>query len=108
MYVGLHFINFFAVDYGFNLTLIREDALLTKRFILAGLAAFLLLLPLAITSADGLRKRLGRSWQYLRWLSYPAAVLAVVHYIWQTRIDFRLPFIYGGVLYFCWRSVFRS
>lgn len=98
MYVSLHFINFVAVDYGFNFTLIREDALLGKRFILAGLTAFLLLLPLAVTSISSWRKRLGQNWQRLRWLSYPAAILAVVHYIWQTKADIRLPLIYGGVL----------
>ncbi len=98
MYVSLHFINFIAIDYGFNFTLIREDALLGKRFILAGLAALLLLLPLAITSTSGWRKRLGENWRRLHWLSYPAGILAVVHYIWQTKVDIRLPLIYGGVL----------
>lgn len=98
MYVSLHFINLVAVDYGFNFTLIREDALLGKRFILAGLAAFVLLLTLAITSTSGWRKRLGENWRRLHWLSYPAAILAVVHYIWQTKADIRLPLIYGGVL----------
>lgn len=100
MYGSLHFINFVAIDYGFNFTLIRADALPGKRFILAGLLAFLLLLPLAVTSTAGWRRLLGENWRRLHWLAYPAAVLAVVHYAWQTKADFRLPLEYGGVLVF--------
>lgn len=98
LYVSLHFVNFVAMDYGFNFTFIQADALLGKRFILAGFAAFLLLLPLAVTSTTGWRRRLGENWRRLHWLAYPAAVLAVTHYIWQTKADFRSPLIYGGVL----------
>jgi sulfoxide reductase heme-binding subunit YedZ len=63
-----------------------------------GFASFILLLLLAITSIKRLRRRLGKNWQRLHWLVYLAATLAVVHYIWQTKVDIRLPFIYGGVL----------
>jgi len=98
LYVGLHFANLVAVDYGFNLTLISRDALFVKRFMLAGVGAFVLLLPLAITSIDGLSGRLRGGWQYLRMLTYPAAVLAVVHFIWQAKIDLRLPLVYAGIL----------
>jgi sulfoxide reductase heme-binding subunit YedZ len=96
-YALLHFINFIAIDYGFNFTLIRED-LFEKRYAIVGFASFILLLLLAITSIKRLRRRLGKNWQRLHWLVYLAATLAVVHYIWQTKVDIRLPFIYGGVL----------
>ncbi|MBI2857451.1 MAG: sulfoxide reductase heme-binding subunit YedZ [Chloroflexi bacterium] len=98
MYASLHLINFVAVDYGFNLTLLKEDALPGKRFILAGLAAFVLLFTLAITSISGWKERLGHNWRRLHWLVYPAAILAVTHYLWQTKADFRQPLIYLGVL----------
>ena len=96
-YALLHFINFIGIDYSLNFALIRED-LFEKRYAIAGFASFLLLLPLAITSFKRLRQRLGKNWQRLHWLVYPAAILAVVHYIWQTKADIRLPVIYGGVL----------
>lgn len=96
-YALLHFINFIGIDYGFNFALIRED-LFAKQYALAGFASFILLLPLAITSINRLRQRLGKNWQRLHWLVYLAASLAVVHYVWQTKVDIRLPFIYGGVL----------
>jgi methionine sulfoxide reductase heme-binding subunit len=98
MYISLHLSNYVALDYGFNLTFIREDALFTKRFILAGLASFILLIPLAFFSINRIRKRLGEKVKYFSWLSYAAAILGELHYIWQTKIDFRLPLIYGGVL----------
>jgi sulfoxide reductase heme-binding subunit YedZ len=98
MYISLHLINYIALDYGFNFTFIREDALFEKRFILVGLAGFLLLLPLAVFSIGRLRKKLGRKWEYLGWLTYAAAILGELHYIWQTKIDLSIPFIYGGIL----------
>jgi sulfoxide reductase heme-binding subunit YedZ len=96
-YALLHFINFIGIDYGFNFALIRED-LFEKRYAIAGFASFILLLPLAITSIGRLRRRLGKNWQRLRRLAYLAAILAIVHYIWQTKADIRMPLIYGGVL----------
>ncbi|MFC2056820.1 sulfite oxidase heme-binding subunit YedZ [Chloroflexota bacterium] len=96
-YTLLHFINFIGIDYGLNFALIRED-LFEKRYAIVGFASFIMLLPLAITSIKRLRKRLGENWQRLHWLVYLAATLAVVHYIWQTKADTRLPFIYGGIL----------
>jgi len=96
-YALLHFINFIGIDYGFDFTLVQGD-LFEKRYAIAGFASFLLLLSLAITSIRRVRQRLGKHWQKLHRLVYVAATLAVVHYIWQTKADFRLPFIYGGVL----------
>ncbi len=96
-YALLHFINFIVIDYNFNFSLIRED-LFEKRFAIAGFASFILLLPLATTSIKRLRQRLDKNWQILHWLVYLAATFAVVHYIWQTKADIRLPLIYGGVL----------
>ena len=97
IYVLLHFINFIGIDYGFNFGLIRED-LFEKRYAIAGFTSFVLLLPLAITSVNRLRKRLGQNWRGLHRLVYLAAALAVVHYIWQTRVDISQPVIYGVVL----------
>ncbi len=96
-YALLHFINFIGIDYSFNFALIRED-LFKKRYAIAGFASFILLLPLAITSINRLKQRLGKNLQRLHWLVYLAATLAVVHYIWQTKADIHLPLIYGGVL----------
>ncbi|MBU2608089.1 MAG: sulfoxide reductase heme-binding subunit YedZ [Chloroflexi bacterium] len=96
-YALLHFINFIGIDYSFNFALIRED-LFEKRYAVMGFASFILLLLLAITSIKRFRQRLGKNWQRLHWLVYLAATIAIVHYIWLTRVDISLPLIYGGVL----------
>lgn len=96
MYAGLHFLIFVGLDYGFDLDLIALD-ILDQRYVLVGFAAGLLLLPLAITSTQRWRKRLGKNWKRLHRLVYLAAVLAIVHFAWQVK-DIREPLRYGAVL----------
>ena len=93
-YAGLHLLNLLGLDYGFNLTFLRQD-ILVKRYILAGLAAFICLLPVAITSTAGWQRRLGRKWRGLHRLVYLAGLLAVIHFFWQAKIDQRLPFTFA-------------
>ncbi len=96
-YVVLHLFNLLWLDYGFNLAFLGQD-IFNKSYIIAGLAAFVLLLPLAITSTAGWQKRLGRRWQALHYLVYPAALLAAVHFIWQAKIDLRPPLVFTGII----------
>ncbi len=96
-YASLHLLNFIGLDYGFNFPLLWTD-IAGKRFVIAGFAAFLVLLALALTSTEGWKRRLGKNWRRLHRLIYGAALLAVLHFMWQTRADFRLPFIYGGAV----------
>jgi sulfoxide reductase heme-binding subunit YedZ len=97
MYASLHFLNFVGLDYGFDFSLIRED-IFEKRYALVGFAAFLILLPLAITSTKGWMKRLGQNWQRLHRLIYLAALLVILHFLWQTKADFRQPLVYGAIV----------
>ncbi len=97
LYVGLHFLTFVGLDYTFDLGLIRET-IVEKRYALMGFAAFLTLLPLALTSTKGWQKRLGKTWRALhRWV-YLAALLAVIHFIWLVKSDIREPLAYGTVV----------
>ncbi len=97
LYAGLHVLNFIAIDYGFDFYLIREDTL-EKPYALVGLATFLLLLPLAITSTKWWIQRLGRKWRRLHMLVYPAALLAVIHFTMQEKADIRIPLVFSGVV----------
>lgn len=97
-YAALHLLNFIGLDYGFSLDAFLADALLEKRFMIVGFSAFLILLPLAITSTKGWMKRLGRNWKRLHQLVYVAAVLAVLHFFWLVKIDIRQPLLYGAIL----------
>lgn len=96
-YAALHFLIFVGIDYGFQLDLIQRDVL-AKRYILAGLGAFIILLPLAVTSTKGWIKRLGKNWKHLHRLVYLAAVLAVVHFWWLVKLDKTEPQMYAIVL----------
>ena len=93
-YVCLHLLTFVWIDYGLDFGLIR-DAIVEKRFVLAGFSAFLLLLPLALTSTKGAMRRLGKRWKWLHRLVYLAAPLAVIHYVWLVKADYREPLLYG-------------
>lgn len=96
-YALTHFLIFIGLDYGFNWTYIRE-ALFEKRFALVGFAAFLLMLPLAITSTKGWQKRLGKRWKTLHRLIYIAGTLVIIHYIWLVKSDYRQPLLFGALV----------
>ncbi|MDP2917522.1 MAG: protein-methionine-sulfoxide reductase heme-binding subunit MsrQ [Dehalococcoidia bacterium] len=96
-YASLHLLNLVGLDYGFDFALLWED-IAEKRYIIAGFAAFLILLALAVTSTKGWVRRLGRNWQRLHWLIYVAGILAVLHYLWQIKIAISAPFIYGIIV----------
>jgi sulfoxide reductase heme-binding subunit YedZ len=97
MYAGLHLLVFAGLDYGFKLSLIWEE-LAQRRFIQVGLVAFLLLLPLAVTSTRQWIAKLGMSWKRLHRLVYLAALLALLHFLWVVKGDLRRPLVYAVVV----------
>ena len=97
LYVFLHLLTYVGLDFGFNWTFLWPD-ITQQRFIQVGLLAFLLLLPLAMTSTRWWRKRLGRNWKRLHRLAYLAAALAVLHFFWLVKGDWRRPLVVAIVL----------
>ena len=97
LYAGLHGLTFVGLDYGFDLVLIGQE-LLQKHFVQVGVLAFLILVPLAITSTRGWVARLGKNWKRLHRLVYLAALLAGVHFMWAVKANTRVPLLYGAVL----------
>ena len=96
-YACIHLSIYVAIDQFFAWDVVVED--ITKRpFIMAGMGAFLLMLPLALTSTQASIRRLGRRWAQLHMLIYPAAVLGVVHFVWKVKSDLRSPMRYALVL----------
>lgn len=108
-FVLMHFLIWLLLDLQLNWRQIGTD--LTKRpFIILGFAAFLLLIPLAVTSNNWSVRRLGgAAWRRLHWLTYPAAVLGALHYLWLVRAWPVEPMIHLGLvlgllaLRFWWR-----
>lgn len=97
LYVCLHLLTYVGLDFGFNFGFLWPE-ITQQPFIQAGLLAFLLLLPLAITSTRWWRKRLGRDWKRLHRLAYLAAILAVLHFYWLVKGDWRRPLAAALVL----------
>ncbi|MEW5960003.1 MAG: protein-methionine-sulfoxide reductase heme-binding subunit MsrQ [Chloroflexota bacterium] len=97
MYAAIHFLIFVWLDYGLDLQLLQE-AIFEKRYALVGLATFLILLPLAVTSTKGWMKRLGKNWKRLHRLVYLAGLLAVIHFVWLVKSDIREPLVYGAIV----------
>lgn len=96
-YVALHFAIYIGLDQFFAFGDIAED-ILERPYITVGFAAFMLLLPLAITSTTGWIRRLGRRWRQLHRLVYVAAGLGVLHYFWKVKADTREPLLFAGIL----------
>ena len=97
-YGSLHFLTYVWLDQFFDAASITKDVV-KRPFITVGFAAFLLMVPLALTSTTGWIRRLGRKrWQTLHRLVYVTAVLGVVHYWWLVKADISRPLTYGAIV----------
>jgi len=97
-YVCLHLVTYIAVDQQFDWGVIGKD-IVKRPYITIGMAASVLLLALAVTSADKLRRRLGpKRWKRLHQLVYLIVPMGVVHYYLLVKADHRPPLIYGAVV----------
>ena len=97
LYASIHFAIFIGVDYFFDLALIK-DALLEKRYALAGLTAGIILLALALTSTIGWQRRLKKNWKRLHKLVYVAGLLGALHFIWLVKQGVVEPWIWAFVI----------
>ena len=98
LYAALHFSMYIGVDQSFDFGEIWKD-IVKRKFMTVGFAAFVLLIPLAVTSTNKMVKRLGfPRWKRLHRLVYLAAILGVVHFVWRVKSDFRQPIIFAFVL----------
>jgi sulfoxide reductase heme-binding subunit YedZ len=96
-YATLHFLAYLVFDQVLDFGHMLVDV--AKRpFITMGFLAFVLLVPLAITSTKGWIRRLGRRWQVLHRLVYLAAILASIHFIWKVKVAIGQPVYYAIIL----------
>jgi len=96
-YAALHLFTYLWLDQFFDWGEIALD-ILDRPFITVGMLAFVLLLPLAITSNRAMVKRLGRHWKKLHRLAYVIPLLGVLHFWWLVKADILEPLIYALVL----------
>jgi sulfoxide reductase heme-binding subunit YedZ len=104
LYATLHVIIFVDIDYGLAWSLIIQN-IIEKQYIIFGAITFLLLVPLAFTSFDIWKKRLGKNWKRLHQIVYLIAPIAVLHYALGKKGDFFAlqgeiirPLIYAGIV----------
>lgn len=92
-YGSLHMLTYVGLDYHFNLTAISKD-IITKKYIFAGFSAWLLLIPLALTSSKKMMLLFKHNWKKLHRLIYLISILGVIHFIWLVKKDLTEPLIY--------------
>lgn len=106
-YVCLHLTTYVGIDQAFDWPTIGKD-IVKRPYITIGMAAFALLIPLAVTSADKLRRKLGpKRWKRLHQLIYLIAPMGAVHYFLLVKADRRPPLVYGAIiaLLLAWHAI---
>jgi DMSO/TMAO reductase YedYZ heme-binding membrane subunit len=97
-YGCLHFLCFFSLDRAFSITSTFTE-MAKRKYLILGSTALLVMVPLAITSTNGMIKRLGgKRWRALHRLAYVAAIAGVIHYYMQVKADVRQPLVFAAVL----------
>lgn len=96
-YGTLHFMTYFVLDQSLMFDGLWEDVV-KRPYITVGFTAFVLMIPLAITSTTGWIRRLGRRWTLLHRLVYVSAVLGVLHYWWKVKLDTTDPSFYALIV----------
>ena len=92
-YVVVHFTSYLWLDQFFDWAEILAD-ILKRPFITAGVVAFFMLLPLALTSSNAMMRRLGRNWKRLHRLAWLAPAVALLHFFWLVKADLLQPVLY--------------
>lgn len=113
-YASLHILTYLWIDHYFDFDEIFKD-IYKHPYVLVGFTAFMLTIPLAITSTKSMMKRLGGRWKILHRAVYLIGLLAVLHFLWLVKKDHTEPLIYGGVFFlliahriaYKYRSYFR-
>jgi methionine sulfoxide reductase heme-binding subunit len=93
----LHFSTYIVLDHFFDFQRIGKD-IVKRPYVTVGFTAFVLMIPLAITSTAAMIRRLGKRWQQLHRLIYIAAIAGVIHFYWLVKADIRRPLQYATVL----------
>lgn len=96
-YGTIHLVSFLQFFTGWDSSTLLEE-LVERPYITAGFGAWLMMFPLAVTSTRRMQRQLGKNWQRLHRLVYPAALAACLHLAWQARSDIGEALVYGVVV----------
>ena len=94
----LHALHYWAIDIQWNMQILAED-LTIRRFFIAGMLSLVIMIPLALTSTNGMIRKIGgKRWQMLHRLVYVSAIAGVIHYLWQGKTATLDPILYACLL----------
>ena len=96
-YVSCHFLIWFVFDHSLDVADMIED-ILERPYISFGFSAFILMIPLAVTSNRAMLRRLGKRWKKLHQLVYVVIVLGVFHFLWLVKADYLESIIYSVIM----------
>ena len=97
-YGTIHFLIYFVLDRSLMFDGLWED-IVKRPYITVGFTAFVLMIPLALTSTKGWIRRLGgKRWNLLHKLVYVSATLGVIHYWWKVKLDVTDPMVYAAIV----------
>ena len=96
-YASIHMLSYVGLDYRFDFKPLLNDVL-KKKFIFIGFSAWLLLIPLAVTSSEKMVRLLKHNWKKIHRLIYVIAIFGVLHFIWLSKTIFFKPLIFLIVL----------
>ena len=96
-YASIHLLSYVGLDYRFDFQPILNDVL-KKKFVFIGFAAWLLLIPLVITSSNKMMKILKHNWKKIHKLIYVIGIFGVLHFIWLSKTIFFKPLIFLVIL----------
>ncbi len=97
LYASIHMLSYVGLDYRFDFEPLIDDVL-KKKFVFIGFSAWLLLIPLAITSSDKMVRLLKQNWKKLHKLVYVISIFGVLHFIWLSKTIFFKPLIFLIIL----------
>tara|TARA_Y100000591_G_C21693036_1_gene624193 strand:- start:225 stop:815 length:591 start_codon:yes stop_codon:yes gene_type:complete len=96
-YASIHMLSYVGIDYRFDLNPLIDDVF-KKKFVFIGFSAWLLLIPLAITSSDKMVRLLKHNWKKLHKLIYVISIFGVLHFIWLSKTIYFKPLIFLIIL----------
>ncbi len=96
-YILMHFLTWLILDQSLRLSAIKED-IFERPFITIGFTAFVILIAMASTSTNAMRRRLGKRWQQVHYGVYVVGILGIWHYWWQVKLDVTDPLFSAAIL----------
>lgn len=96
-WASLHLVSYSLLELGINNLALLGQELVTRPYLTLGIISWVILFAMALTSTQGMQRKLGRNWQRLHNFVYIVAILAPIHYLWSVKVISPQPLIYSAI-----------